>query len=162
MNKNFFKFANFPVFSELKLLYYWKKIQRIIRPEDYQSKSYSLSKKGKWGRSSAWPVWKFLIKVDVPFSANPLQIVFWEQLLQSPYWVLHGIHFMALLPINASLLPISATLSPIRAAIGSFQCGGRNSARPQVLLAKCTLNCKPNSLNIVKHHEMLVKHCETS
>ena len=59
-------------------------------------------------------------------------------------------------PIYAELSPISAELSPIPAAIS------RSAAAraPMAFVARLAKHHK-TLLNIVKHHETHVKHCET-
>ena len=71
---------------------------------------------------------------------------------------------MAISPIPVSLSPLSAALSLIHEAIGSSAVADaeiRDRADVDADVARLTKQRK-TLLNIVKHHEMLVKHCETS
>ena len=73
--------------------------------------------------------------------------------------VYHGITFAAISTIPAAPSPISAELSPIPAALsGSLR---RSVAAWSPIVAWLAKHHK-TVLNIVKHHETLLKHCETS
>ena len=60
-------------------------------------------------------------------------------------------------PISVELSPISAELLPNREAIDG--CAVADAAIP--IVERLTKHCK-TLLNTLKHHETVVKHCDTS